>query len=336
MLIIDMDYMKWSCASVGEKRTVVVTHLPSGNEKIFKTRTEFKGQGKTIGGWLGQVNKQRTEAGKELFTLDQFAFRDIQTPEPVENVLHTIKVQMDSLLHALDTREYKGFVGAGDSFRLGRSSIVKYKGDRENLLKPLYLETVTNYMISKYGAEVVTDVEADDRCVMECYRNDNVLVGVDKDYCGSPVKLYNPDHPEAGIIDNACFGGIYRDEKGKVRGTGRMFFYYQVAYGDDSDCYHAHSASDVKHGPVAAFKALGECTTDREALEALVELYKRLYPEPKVVQGWRGDNITVDWIYALEENWALARMLRFRDDAYAFQDALQDALFEKTGMLNAY
>ena len=39
--------------------------------------------------------------------------------------------------------------------------------------------------------EVVTGIENDDRCVMECYKKpNNILLIVDKDFYGAPVKFY--------------------------------------------------------------------------------------------------------------------------------------------------
>ena len=107
-----------------------------------------------------------------------------------------------------------------------------------------------------------------------------------------------------------------------MRGTGLLFFYWQVASHDTIDNYAANSASEVSWGEMSAYRALVGCKTNTEALKALVGVYKTLYPEPKIVQGWRGDSIEVDWLYVLQENFDLARMLRWEHDELHVVDLL--------------
>jgi hypothetical protein len=325
-LIIDMDFLKYAAASVGEKRTILVTHKTSGKERPFANRTEFWGRSsKTIGGWLGDLNVERAKEGKEPFGKEDFDIQDVQTAEPVENVLHTVKMMMEGVFTALGTRHYKGFVGAGDTFRLERSTILKYKGNRDDLIKPVHLEAVHDYLIKVFKAEEITEIEADDRCVMECYKTDNILVGVDKDYYGTPVHYYNTNRgAKEGIIDCNQFGKLWRDEKGDVRGYGRIFFYWQVLSGDKVDNYAANSASGVPWADVSAYNALSGTADDKEALQALVDAYKTtLYPEPRVITGWRGEEIRADWLYVASENWDLARMLRFERDEATLPQVLE-------------
>jgi hypothetical protein len=58
-------------------------------------------------------------------------------------------------------------------------------------------------------------------------------------------------------------------------------------------------------------------------MEALVKGYKTLYPAPKKIISWRGDEITVDWLYCLQENFTLAHMLRHRGDKIVVADLLK-------------
>lgn len=318
--VIDADYIKYSAAGVGEKRSINVIHKSSGREQPFNNRTEFYGRGKKKdGGWLGELNKSRTSP----FLLDEFEIIDVQTPEPIENVLHTAKSMFESCLKALDTTKYVGFLGKGDSFRVERSTLLKYKGQRSALLKPLYLDDVTQYLYNKFKLEFVENLESDDKCVMECYKKeDHVLCGVDKDYLGCPILLYNPNHPELGVQNCNKLGSLWRNEKGEVKGIGRMFFYYQICCGDSSDNYAANCMSDLRWGDVSAYNALQHVTTDKEAFEAIVDVFKKLYPKPKVVEGWRGNQIEIDWMYVASEMFDLARMLRWEEDVVVFKDVL--------------
>ena len=133
---------------------------------------------------------------------------------------------------------------------------------------------------------------------MEAYRDKSkTVVAVDKDYLGTDVLLFNPNKPEQGVIDCGGYGGLWLDHKGAVTGKGRAFLYYQTLSQDDSDNYAANSASDVKWGSKSAYKALKDCTNDKEALEAVAESYQYLYPEPKLFTGWKGDEFEIDWQY---------------------------------------
>lgn len=319
--VIDIDYVKYSAASVGEKRTIKAYHPLTGDEWLASTRTELYGHWqKKDKGILAEHNKKY---GTD-YKADDLVILDIQTPEPIQNVLHTAKSMVESALYQLKTNKHICYIGIGESFRVERSTLLKYKGNRAGMLKPLALDEVTQYLTKKFNAIEVCGIEADDAVVMEAYRDKSkTIVAVDKDYLGTDVLLFNPNKPEQGIIDCGGYGGLWLDNKGKVTGKGRAFLYYQTLSQDDSDNYAANSASDVKWGSKSAYKALKDCTNDKEALEAVAESYKYLYPEPKLFTGWRGDEFEIDWKYVFNENFDLARMLRWDGDVVVGTDVMR-------------
>ena len=118
--ILDLDWCKYTAAAVGEKRSIVAIHNITGDEYKFDTRTAMWGRKKTRdGGWLEEQNKKRTTP---LLHSD-FTIKDVQTPEPIENCLYTAKTMVEGALFQLGTTKYKGFVGKGESFRVGRSTV---------------------------------------------------------------------------------------------------------------------------------------------------------------------------------------------------------------------
>lgn len=321
--IIDLDYVKYASASVGEKRSIIVTHKASGREKEFNTRTEFYGRDKAkSGGWLGELNSKRDSP----FTVDEFEIVDRQIAEPIDHVLQIAKTQVEGDLKRLGTNKYKAFLGKGDSFRVELSTLKKYKDNRKDMLRPLHMDAVTEYLERKFKAEIVTDIEADDRCVIEAYNNPNAVIqGLDKDYYGQPVKFFNVNRPDEGIQDCNQFGSLWLDDKGDVRGIGRMHLYWQVASNDTSDNYAANCFSDIKWAGKSAYKSLVEAKTDNEAWEKLKGIFQYLYPEEKTVLGWRNDPINLTWDYVLNEMFVMARMLRFEGEnlnAYDVMDKL--------------
>ena len=217
---------------------------------------------------------------------------------------------------------FKAFLGEGESFRVGVSTLLQYK-DRADLIKPLALGEVTEYLRKKFKAEVVSGIECDDRVVMECRQQpQNFAMIEDKDFWGCPINVWDRNQQDRGIVDCDKFGNLFLDSKGKVRGEGRIHLYFQIASEDTTDNYKANCFSDVKWAAKSAYKALVECTTDKEAWQVLAETFKNLYPEPKVVTGWRGIEIEIDWKYVLNEQFQMARMLRFEGDSIHVDDVL--------------
>lgn len=335
---IDVDWPKYTVASAGEKRTIKVTHIASGKEiqntvevkneetgetekvkEPFKTRSDFWGRSKkTIGGWLQEANKN----SKNPATREDFLVEDVQTPDKLENVLHSAKSVVLTALKGLKTDNYVAVIGEGDSFRVGLSTLMEYKGNRKNLAKPVYLNDVSEYLKSRFKAEVVSGIEADDKLVMLAYANkDMVIVGEDKDYRGQPVKFYDVNNPDEGVINGDCFGELRVKEMKsgkKITGFGRIFMYWQIITGDSSDNYKANCMSDVQWADMSGYEALKDCKDDKEALEVVVNTFKLLYPEPKEVETWRGNKITIDWYYVANEMFQMARMLRWEGDFISF------------------
>lgn len=318
--IIDLDYVKYASASVGEKRSIIVTHKSSGREKEFNTRTEFYGRDKAkSGGWLGELNSKRDSP----FAVDEFEIVDQQIAEPIDHVLQIAKTQVEGDLKRLGTNKYKAFLGKGDSFRVELSTLKKYKDNRKDMLRPLHMDAVTEYLERKFKAEIVTEIEADDRCVIEAYNNPNAVIqGLDKDYYGQPVKFFNVNRPDEGIQDCNQFGSLWLDDKGDVRGIGRMHLYWQMASNDTSDNYAANCFSDIKWAGKSAYKSLAEAKTDNEAWEKLKGIFQYLYPEEKTVLGWRNDPINLTWDYVLNEMFVMARMLRFEGESLNAYDVM--------------
>jgi len=319
--ILDLDWCKYTAASVGEKRSIKAVHNTTGDEFEFATRTEMYGRKKSKDeGWLGEFNKAQ---GKDWLYTD-FTITDIQTPEPIENVLHTAKSMVEAALYNLGTTQYKAFVGKGESFRVQRSTLMKYKGNRTDSLKALFLNDVSEYLAKKYDAEIVTNIENDDRVVQEAYKQpNNIVTGVDKDFYGCPVRFFNVNRVDEGIINGDCFGKLWRNEKGDVRGYGRMFNYFQLCSNDTSDNYAANCFSDLKWADVSAFNALHESKNDKEVWLNIEKVFKKLYPEPKNVIGWRGDDILIDWEYVMNECFDMCRMLRYDGDVVVASDVLK-------------
>lgn len=308
--VLDLDLYKYAAAHVGEKKTIVAHH-PTGWSKEYKSRTDFWGHWKKkAGGDLAEINKTRDST----WLPEEFEIEDVRVPEPIANVLHTAKVMVEGDLFVTGAKTYEAYLGEGDSFRVGVSTLVKYK-DRDPSAKPLALDAVTEYLHKKFNAEVVRDIEADDMCVIAAYRQPHKFVIIeDKDYWGTPVNVYDINQRHRGTVNCNKLGHLFLDAKGKVRGEGRIHLYYQMISEDTIDNYYANCFSETKWASKSAYKALVDCTTDKECFQVMVDTFKMLYPEPKVVVGWRGMPIEIDWFYVMQEMMWMAHMKRTIDE----------------------
>ena len=319
--IVDGDAFKYSIAHAVSGKRIKCVHLPSGDEHTFKNITEFRGTKNKLGGFL---LKWQLEHPDDPRPVSEWEEQIIWNPEPESVWTNTAYFHVRSELKKHGIKSHQFFFGKGQSFRTERSTILEYKGNRADQVKPILLDEVTDYLVKNFKGEYVEGIEADDRCVMEAVANRNsFILGEDKDYYGCPVKFLNIRKPEEGIVDCRGFGNLWRNDKGDIRGKGRMWFYHQVCSGDSIDNYKANSASDVKWAEVSSYNALNAAQSDTEAFEAMVRVFQTLYPEPKVVIGWRGDEILVDWKYMLCENFDLARMLRHENDNVNILEVMQ-------------
>jgi hypothetical protein len=310
--VVDLDAFKYAAAYVGEKKSIIAHHKTEGWSEPAKSRTAFYGHWKKkAGGWLAEANKGR----ESPWLPDEFEIEDVSVPEPIQNVLHTAKLMVDDALFESGAQTYEMYMGKGDSFRVELSTLQKYKGDRENVVKPYHLDEVSDYLGRRYSAEIITDIEADDMCVIRAYKQANHFVlGEDKDYWGSPVNFRDLNRKHRGTVNCDKLGHLFLDAKGDVRGEGRIHLYYQMISEDSVDCYKANYHSETEWGSKSAFKVLEGLQSDKECFQAMVDTFKMLYPEPKVVKGWRGDDIAIDWLYVMQEMMNMAKMKRTVDE----------------------
>lgn len=344
----DYDPLLYTAAPIGETRSIRVVHRQSGDEYEFRNRTSFWGHhNKKAGGWLAEYNAGRSEDKRR--TPESFDIFDVQVAGPVEQCVQVLKNQILEVKESLGAKSYYGYTGKGATFREGVAQVLGYKANRLGTIRPLHLDTLKEYLVKNHACQIVTsddpsaNIEADDACSIDSYDawkkwkktgNDDDklwLAFIDKDYWQCTGNLYHTSSKRE-LSQGETFGGLYWDAtKKEVSGCGRMWLYYQVMNGDDADNYFANSAQPaMKWADKSAYDILKDAKNDKEAWEALVKGYKLLYPSPKSIIGWRGFldpkdrkilredaedyRIDITWHSMLQENFTLAKMLRWRGD----------------------
>lgn len=321
-LILDADYLCYTVASVFQETYILATH-PAIKEPVkLKNKTELWGKPpKREGGWVQEYN---TLNFSDLKASD-FSFTEHQEELPLSLAKKSLSTRIQGLLEETGAEYYRGYVGRGKLKRHEQSTLLEYKGQR-TAARPIHLSALKQHMVDEHNCKWIDDGRESDDAVAEdglkslqkwntTKKSDDkgIIVYADKDLCMVDAWHYHVGQcskPELRV----GLGQIKRDEKGKVRGWGRLHFYWQVMASDSSDNFAAACMSDMKWGDVKAFNLLKDCTTDKQAFEALVLGYKTLYPQPKTITGWRGDEIEIDFLYVLQENFTLAKMLRTADE----------------------
>lgn len=311
-LCFDYDPVVYKACCAVESRKIKVTNKHNGKSEVFKTRTEFYGHyKKKAGGWLAVQLAKGSE-----WTLDDYEIEDFTEVQPVENALSVVKSSIENLVRDLDADEYMGFVGGQGNYRKELATLLEYKGNRKALQVPVHLQAAREYVIKYHKASVPVMIEPDDATATVAYSasltgEDIICVVGEKDFKGCQGRFYYVH--ENKLEDQRGFGYLERTDKG-VKGIGRMFKYWQVCSEDLSDNYKAHCFSDFPNGAITAYDALKDCKNDKEAFLAMQKHFKYLYPEPKKVIGWRGNEIEIDWLYVMQEMFHLAHLERWPGD----------------------
>lgn len=176
------------------------------------------------------------------------------------------------------------------------ATIKPYKGTRK-VDKPFHYENVTAHLLANYDCRVSNGIEADDLMAIEQSRRPDatIICSRDKDLrmvpgwhfgweCGKQPS-YGPE-----LVDRK--GKLWINKQGEPKGTGLMFFFYQMLVGDTVD----NIPGCPKVGPKKAFAILSQCNTKKEAECAVQASYQAVY----------GD----DWFTYLQENAKLLWMAR--------------------------
>lgn len=307
LVVVDADTLVFQSAAVSEERSVNVKHLPSGRERIYKNRTEFK----------SAMKEKNFEVKPE-----DFEYTDIQEEAPIEHCLHTVKLQADKIIERFSDAYVVFVAGDTNNFRLDLPLPKRYKSNRDSMLRPAHLAKAKEYFIDKYKAVSANGYEADDLSAILAYdgkraRKDVTLCSPDKDskqFVG--LKLFDYTKPEQDIIEIKDWHDVILNEKKEFKSYGINFLAYQILVGDSVDFYKPTDLCNAKFGDVAAYKLLSQCENGfvNQTLQAVVDQYKVWYPEPVTYTAWDGNEYTKDWKEILQLYFSCAKMKQSEDD----------------------
>jgi len=252
-----------------------------------------------------------------------FGGQDRETGEPFsfDIVAELIERSIANICTAVGATEepYLYLTGKGN-FREALAITKPYKGGRKE--KPFHYHNAVAYILSLPNSFLIEGMEADDAMSIEQCKNRiagdseiyTVICTRDKDLLQVPGYHYGWEHhlqPERFLHEVFPVGQIYQKEDGKVYSDGFLAFCYQLIIGDTVD----NIPGLPRKGPAAAYKILSKCITKKEALDAVVDLYKETmgdsWEEYLIEQGnllWmvrelRKDGSPVVWGDEWEKEW---------------------------------
>lgn len=307
MIIFDCDIICYRASAVVEKRTIKVTHIKSNKVKEFNTRTEFKEYLKDL---------------KYEYVSDDYEIVDIQTPEDIKVALAIVKNQIDDIISRTWADETLFYISGKNNFRDSLPLPTKYKGTRENTIRPILLPDVRQYVVDKYKAKIINDMEVDDMVIISGYEYlkkgyDVTIITNDKDskaYSG--LKIFDFTKGEDAREEVLPqFGKLWIDEKTKKpKGNGFIWFCFQWVNGDITDCFKPSELSGDKFGDMSSYNLLKDCKDEKEAIEAVIGQYKKWYPKQFAYDDWQGKKHKVTYKHMLDLYFKCCRMKETTDD----------------------
>ena len=170
-LLVDGDIVVYRCAFAAENTKYVLTdtegHPVAGP---FVSAAERKQ-------WIDDTNPD-----VELVS------NSYKEYEPLSHALANVKSVMARIS---EVGELVGvFLSSGENFRHRLATMKKYKGNRDDAIRPKYYAEVRKYLIDYYGALTFESIEADDALAM-CQKDDTAIVSIDKDLLQVPGYHYD-------------------------------------------------------------------------------------------------------------------------------------------------
>lgn len=332
--ILDADSIAYKAAAANEVKSIKSTHIEKGVIEEWKNRTEFKAYLKTTD-----------------HTPDMYTITDHAEPKHISYAKSTVTSMIQKAQNHMRANKLEIYISGENNFRdfillpqvyvqnnATQSTIGgRYKSNRDDTVRPILLKELRQWMIDDLGAIVVNDMEVDDMSAIRAYEGSKagqvvIQYSSDKDACGCHGWLANPDKLTEAPRFITGLGELYQDEKGKVRGQGRMFLYYQILNGDSVDGYRPVDILDIKtqkaggkkvtFGEVAAYKLLKDCTTDKECWQAIYSQYLSWYPEKLRYTACNDIDYDADALSIMQMYVDCAHMKRWKDDRIIVKDVL--------------
>jgi len=152
--------------------------------------------------------------------------------------------RMQQMIDESQSESYTAYLTGPGNFRDHIATLQRYKGNRydkdgkRTKEQPRWLQEIRAHLIDKWDAILCNGEEADDALGIHQAKNlregkGSIISSGDKDLQINPGLHHNMYN--GYVTEVTEFGHLEVDTKGKVRGSGLMFFYAQMLMGDNAD-----------------------------------------------------------------------------------------------------
>lgn len=220
--------------------------------------------------------------------------------------VHNLNRMLEAIIEGANLDTWTLYItDSSKCWRSAYATIQKYKGNRDNMERPVNYHILRDYIVGKWQAFTIHYIEADDAVIMEyCERpRDSIMIHIDKDLDQKDGMHYNYKKDEF----------YYMEEH-----DAALNFYTQLLTGDKIDNIKGLSENAPKRGigPATAEKILHECTTDKEMFQAVHERYVKKYGSDYTYESWKGESLTRSAMEIMDENAQLLYLARFDGDKW--------------------
>lgn len=248
-LIVDSDSAIYACCFITQRKQ----HFAELNGKmVFGTRNKNK-----YNKWFKEQSSIDQTCIEYSMTLEQLPFSE------AKKAFDGWLVELNKLAGC--DRMVLLLTKGGSCFRTYRAVLRKYKGNRDNLVKPPYYDELRAHLIKDHKALVYKKWEADDTACMAVVTADAkdntqaILAAIDKDLDQQAGKHINPNKKAEGVFVVSKIEGL-------------RSFYRQMLTGDVADNIPGLKGVGKKHKSVLAIE---DCHTEMELFNLVFKAYQK-------------------------------------------------------------
>lgn len=182
----------------------------------------------------------------------------------IDKAMEAVDTMMEGIIGATSADSHVGFLSGERNFRHDVAKTQPYKGNRKEANKPHLFVEIREWLVDKWGVQVVDGIEADDALGIHA-SDDTIICTIDKDLLQVPGWHYNWQK-------RAFIEVTQRD--------GDINFWSQMLTGDRTD----NILGPVKHTPYGerlARRVLEKAEDYQEMARAVAMYYARAYEDPE-------------------------------------------------------
>jgi len=166
--LIDADVVTYSCAFAAQKKLYAIDQI------VFSNKKEAILEANNLGISTLEIN--------EIFNI-----------APESHAIYDAKLLLQKITKAVSAEDYKLYLSSESKENTYRYKLdSSYKENRKEQARPHHYQTIRNYLINEWNAEVVDEIEADDALGIAQFEYANgCICTIDKDLDMIPGDHYN-------------------------------------------------------------------------------------------------------------------------------------------------